>query len=396
MRDQGMRDRYDVVIAGARVAGASTAMLLARAGLRVLAVDPLPRGRDTLSTHALMRGGVMQLAHWGVLDAIRAAGTPVARTTTFYYQDERIEIPIRPSDGVDGLYAPRRTVLDPILAESAEAAGATVVHGAAVSDLIRDSQGRVRGAVIRHGEEERTVHTDLVIGADGLRSKIARLVRAPETRSMSHAGSAIYGYWPDLGVDGFHWHYAPGAGIGVIPTNEGLACVFATVTPDQFAAWPHGDLAGLMRRTIHTLSPALFDAVAGVDDAVRLRAFAGVPGFLRKSVGPGWALVGDAGFFRDPFTAHGITDALREAEYLARAIVSPEPGALETWERERDERATDILEITDRICSFDWTMDEVKELHLELSRAMNVPVHGLREIHAARPDIRSHDLRVAV
>ena len=122
-------ERYDVVIAGARCAGASTALLLARAGLRVLVVDPLPRGRDTLSTHALMRGAVLQLHRWGLLDQIQKAGTPALRVTTFDYADETISVPIKARSGVDALYAPRRTVLDPILVEAAEAAGAEAGAG---------------------------------------------------------------------------------------------------------------------------------------------------------------------------------------------------------------------------------------------------------------------------
>jgi len=137
------RDHYDVIIAGARCAGASTAMLLARQGLRVLVVDPTRRGSDTLSTHALMRGAVLQLHRWGVLDDIRAAGTPAIRTTTFHYGDEAIEVPIKEQDGVDALYAPRRTVIDPILLDAAEAAGAEVVLGSSVVDLLRGSDDRV-------------------------------------------------------------------------------------------------------------------------------------------------------------------------------------------------------------------------------------------------------------
>ena len=95
LRSPITRNRYDVVIAGARCAGASTAMLLARQGLRVLVVDPASRGSDTLSTHALMRGGVLQLHRWGVLEALRAAGTPTIRTTTFHYGDEAIEVSIK-------------------------------------------------------------------------------------------------------------------------------------------------------------------------------------------------------------------------------------------------------------------------------------------------------------
>ena len=117
-------DRYDVVVAGARVAGASTAMLLARQGLRVLVVDPIPATRDVLSTHALMRGAVMQLHRWGLLDAVRAAGTPTIEATTFHYGPDSITVPIKPRDGIDGLFAPRRTVLDPILLEAARSSGA--------------------------------------------------------------------------------------------------------------------------------------------------------------------------------------------------------------------------------------------------------------------------------
>jgi len=389
MSDSAIRGRYDVVIAGARVAGAATAMLLARGGLRVLIVDPLPRGRDTLSTHALMRGGVMQLHRWGLMDAVRAAGTPVVRTTSFHYGTERIDIPIKHGDGVDGLYAPRRTVLDPILVDAAEQAGATVVHGMAVSDLLRAPGGRVRGAVVTGtGAESMAVEADLVIGADGLRSKVARLVGARVVRSMPHAAASIYGHWPDLGADGYHWYFGPRLGAGAIPTNDGMTCVFASVSADRFRATPQGAIRELYREAIRALDPALDTALSAVKKEVKLRAFPGVPGFIRESAGPGWALVGDAGYFRDPLTAHGMTDALRDAEFLARAVLSADPAALDAYPVARDEQVTGILEITDRICSFDWTMDQVKELHVALSKAMNVPVQAIRDLDAAGIETR--------
>ena len=99
-----LRSEYDVVVVGARVAGASTAMLLARRGFRVLAIDQARYGSDTLSTHALMRGGVLQLHRWGILPRIEAAGTPRISTTSFHYGDEEIAIAIRPRDGIQGLY----------------------------------------------------------------------------------------------------------------------------------------------------------------------------------------------------------------------------------------------------------------------------------------------------
>ena len=174
--------RYDVVIAGARCAGSATALLLARRGLRVLAVDPARYGSDTLSTHALMRGAVLQLHRWGLLGAVRASGTPAIRKTSFHYGPETIVVPIKDRDGVDSLVAPRRTVLDALLADAAHEAGAEVVHGLSVVDLLRDADGRVRGAKIAGADRETfDVTADLVIGADGIHSRVARLVGAGRT-----------------------------------------------------------------------------------------------------------------------------------------------------------------------------------------------------------------------
>ena len=187
MQERISHDRYDVIIAGARCAGASTAMLLARQGLRVLVVDPARPGSDTLSTHALMRGGVLQLHRWGVLDAVRSAGTPAIRTTTFHYGDEVISIPIKERDGVDALYAPRRTVLDVALVDAAVAAGAEVAHGRSVVDLVTDDDGRVRGARIASSDRQSVdVSADLVIGADGINSRIARILDSELTHTVPH------------------------------------------------------------------------------------------------------------------------------------------------------------------------------------------------------------------
>jgi flavin-dependent dehydrogenase len=141
------RSRPDVVVVGARAAGAATAMLLARAGLRVVVVDRGRYGADTLSTHALMRGAVVQLHRWGLLDRIIAAGTPPIRRTTFRYANDEIEIPIKASHGVDALYAPRRTVLDPILVDAAQEAGAEVRFSTTVTGLSRATDGRVTGVI---------------------------------------------------------------------------------------------------------------------------------------------------------------------------------------------------------------------------------------------------------
>ena len=134
---------FDVVVIGARCAGAATALLLARQGHRVLVLDRAKKGSDTLSTHALMRGGVVQLDRWGLLDHIVAAGTPPIRETTFHYGDDAKTLVLKPAGGVDALYAPRRTILDQVLVDAAIAAGAEFRFGVTVTDLDRAAEGRV-------------------------------------------------------------------------------------------------------------------------------------------------------------------------------------------------------------------------------------------------------------
>jgi 2-polyprenyl-6-methoxyphenol hydroxylase-like FAD-dependent oxidoreductase len=175
--------QWDVIVVGARVAGAATALLLARAGLRVLCVDRSRSGGDTLSTHVLMRGGVLQLQRWGVLDAVAEAGTPPVRRTVFHYGAESTAVSIRPSTGVDALYAPRRTVIDALLMDAAKRAGATIEFGAAVTGLHRDGNERVAGVVIddrRRGRRaQRVERAPLVVGADGRNSVVAGNTGAP-------------------------------------------------------------------------------------------------------------------------------------------------------------------------------------------------------------------------
>jgi 2-polyprenyl-6-methoxyphenol hydroxylase-like FAD-dependent oxidoreductase len=365
-------------------------MLLARQGLRVLVVDPTSHGSDTLSTHALMRGGVLQLHRWGVLDAIRSAGTPAIRTTTFHYAgDEAIEVSIKELDGVDALYGPRRTVLDTVLVDAAMDAGAEVLHGHSVVDLLWSSEGRVRGAKISGADRHETeVAADLVIGADGLRSRVARILGADLDYAVSHSSASIYGYKKDLGLDGFQWFYNVGGAVGSIPTNDGDTCVFASLPPARFEEHRKNGLEALYEEVLSDVSPDLAKRVAESESSGKLRAFPGVAGFLRRAYGPGWALVGDAGYFKDPLTAHGITDALRDAELLARAVVAGGDDALAGYQETRDDLVKGLLDVTDRIASFEWDLDEAKKDHLVLSREMNAEVDMLRTLDqefVARP-----------
>ena len=134
---------YDALVVGARCAGAACAMLMARRGLRVLAVDRGAYGSDTLSTHALMRGGVLQLHRWGVLPSVAECGTPRVIATTFEYTHESVTVPIEPKYGVDALYAPRRTLLDGLLSAAAVASGAEVVYGVKVDGVLTGTPATV-------------------------------------------------------------------------------------------------------------------------------------------------------------------------------------------------------------------------------------------------------------
>jgi flavin-dependent dehydrogenase len=372
--------RYDAVVVGARCAGAATAMLLAREGLRVLVVDRSRYGADTLSTHALMRGAVLQLHRWGRLEAVEAEGTPVVRATSFHYADEVIRIAIKPRDGIEGLYAPRRTVLDRVLVDGAREAGAEVAYGARLVNLARSSDGRVDGVVIEDAEGHlRCVGAGIVIGADGLRSTVADLVKARPYRTARHASSVVFGYFSGLPRDGYHWHYRPGVAVGIIPTNDDLTCVFASVPSRRFLKEIRFDPAGGFARVLEECSPELARSVADGTRSGNLRGFPGRPGFFRQSWGRGWALVGDAAYFKDPITAHGITDALRDAELLARAVGEGTERALADYQATRDALAIGLFEVTDEIASFEWDLPAAREMHLRLSDEMKREVATMAE-----------------
>lgn len=372
---------YDAIIVGARPAGAGTALLLARAGLRVLVVDRGQYGTDTLSTHALMRGGVLQLARWGVLPRVQAADTPPVRRATFVYSGESLAVPIKPRDGVDALYAPRRTVLDRAIVDTAIEAGVEVSYGTSLVDLVRQDDGRVHGIVAR-GQSgwTRQIGAHVVVGADGLRSAVARLANAGLTHVGSSASANIFGYWSGVPADGYRWYYHPGLSVGAIPTNGGQTCIFASAPTRRFAELFREDLAAGYHRVIREAAPDLAEAMTHGTLAGSLHGFPGQPGFFRRAAGPGWALVGDAGYFKDPITAHGITDALIDAEHLARAIVFGTDEAIEAYAHDRDRRATTLFDVTDKIASFHWTLDEARVLHKQLAEAMATEVKALHAL----------------
>ena len=388
-----VKARYDVVIVGGRVAGAATALLLARAGLQVLVVEQGAPGTDTLSTLALMRGGVLQLSRWGLLDSIRTSGTPPIDRSTFHYDGEPVQVRIKPRDGVDALYAPRRTVLDPLLARAAGRAGVDLAWRVRLIDLVRDWNGRVTGVSVEGGGQRREIRAALVVGADGLHSAVANRAGAPVYRIGPHVSSVIYTYVFGLDIQGYHWHFVPGAAAGVIPTGGDEILVFASAPRERFMRELRLDLEAGFHRVLQQVVPWLAAAVR-VLGAAPYRGFAGHEAYFRAAHGPGWALVGDAGYFKDPLTAHGITDALRDAELLARAIIAGTDAALASYQVIRDELSGRLFEITDEIASFESSMPRLRALHKMMSDAMGREVMYLSELPATglppvRPDERA-------
>ena len=137
------------------------------------------------------------------------------------------------------------------------------------------------------------------------------------------------------------------------------------------------DLKAGYFRVLHEAAPEIADSLAGSKQSGGFRGYAGSSGFLRQCWGPGWALVGDAAYFKDPITAHGITDALRDAELLARAVVAGTTNALADYQRIRDELSLRLFHITDVVASLDRDMDNLKELHKDMSDEMRKEVNYL-------------------
>ena len=399
---------YDYVVVGGRVAGASTAMLLARSGARVLLLERTAYGSDTVSTHALMRAGVLQLHRWGLLDRLVDAGTPPVHRTVFHYaDDDSVHISIRRSPGVPALFAPRRLVLDTVLVDAARAAGAEVWHGTTVTGLVADG-GRVGGVVAKDAAgRELRARARVTIGADGIRSAVASAVAAPYERRTAGGGAVMYRYYEDFPVEGYEWAYGAGAAAGLIPTSDGLTCVFVATTPAGLGELRHREGSqGAFDRVFAMAAPGLVGRLRAARRVGRLHGWAGVPGHVRRAWGPGWALVGDAGYFRDPITTHGMTDAMRDAELLADALAEAAGGtvservALGGYQQHRDSLSDQLFTVSNRIAAFDWDLPRVRRLLREVSSAMSDEVALLQnrlvaEVEADMPRFVEADMPAA-
>jgi len=312
-----MGKAYDVIVMGARCAGSPTAMLLARRGYRVLAVDRASFPSDTVSTHLVHPRAVNALSRWGLLDRLVATGCPPRHTHSFDFGAFTIAgAPGMDKDAV--AYCPRRTILDKLLVDAAVESGAEIRQGFAVEEIIVEGE-RVVGIKGRSKQGGAvTEYAEIIVGADGRHSMLGEAVHPEQYREKPPLMAGYYSYWRGLPTDGrFEVYIRDRRAFAAMPTHDDLTLVIA--------GWPHAefaenrkDIEGNYLKAID-LAP---DFARRLRSATREAPFAGaaVPNYFRKPYGPGWALAGDAGYNRDFVTAQGILDAFRDAELCAAAI----------------------------------------------------------------------------
>ena len=312
---------YDAIIVGARCGGSPTAMLLARSGYRVLLVDKATFPSDTMSTHFIHPPGVAALARWGVLDELQATNCPPVLRYSFDFGPITIEGSPRPVDGNATAYGPRRIVLDALLVEAAAAAGAEVRTGFTVEEVRFDDDGRVIG-IRGHakGGASVTEHARVVIGADGKHSLVAKAAGAERYHEVAPLQSGYYAYWSGLPADTFaiHVRAEDHRGWGTIPTHDGLTCVVVGWPQREFKA-NRKDIERNYMQSFE-LAPQFAERMHRATRESRFAGTGDLSNFFRKPYGPGWALVGDAGYHKDPITAFGISDAFRDAQALADGL----------------------------------------------------------------------------
>ena len=347
-----MAERHDVVVVGARCAGAPLATFLARSGLSVALLDRATFPSDTPSTHVFQASGVAVLGRLGVVDRLRASGAPWLAMAEFRIDDvhERIPWPTRPDDPGPGMCV-RRPVLDTILVEAAEEAGVAVRTGVRVTATIEDG-GRVTGVrALRVGDDrgELRFEAPLVVGADGRRSTVARLVGA---RTYNVSPNERFGFWAYF--EGATWS-GPATVfllrwgdefVIACPTDGGLYMVSVLLSLEHLRSFC-ADVEGSFDAHVGRCD-RLGGILAGARRVDRPRGMASFSGFFRESAGPGWVLVGDAGHFKDPSPGQGISDALRQSERLAEIVAANHgrpaetDAALTRWWRWRDRDAAQM------------------------------------------------------
>jgi flavin-dependent dehydrogenase len=356
---------YDVIVVGARCAGSPTAMLLARRGYRVLVVDRSRFPSDTISTHLIHPPGVAALRDWGLLDRLIATGCPPISTYAFDFGP--FTLAGRPGHAAaDVAYSPRRTVLDKLLVDGAAEAGADVREAVTVDDVVMED-ARVVG-IRSHAKGGPTVtdYARVVVGADGRHSSVAKAVSPARYHERPPILAGYYSYWSGLPMDGrFETYVRPGRGFAAMPTHDDLTLVVGGWPTAEFEA-NRSDIEGNYLKMFELA----LDFAERLGAATRMERIVGtaVPNYFTTPFGPGWVLVGDAGYNKDFITAQGITDAFRDAELCAAAIdhalagTRPFESAMRDYQQTRDAHVLPMFEFTCQLAALEPPPPELAEL----------------------------------
>jgi flavin-dependent dehydrogenase len=341
---------YDVVIVGARCAGASLATLLARRGHRVALVDRAAFPSDTISSHFLWPQGAARLASWGLLDDLRSRGCEPIPVLTMDFGPVVLTGHVSAVQGVGEAYCPRRTVLDSVVVEAAVAAGADLFERTSVRSVLW-SEGRASGVEVKPiAGPARHLDARLVVGADGRHSSIAAQVGAHMYTHMPPLTFVYYSYWSGIPTTSPTYYMRPGRLILRWPTNDGLTCVYVGGHCDEFADFRRDIEANFMRSL--DVIPGLREEIAAGRREEPFRGAADLTNFYRTSFGDGWALVGDAGHHKDPTPGFGMSDAFASSELLAAAVDAALTGerpweqALRDYQERRDEATANGFRLT--------------------------------------------------
>src|SRR3954452_23212151 len=344
---------YDAIVIGARCAGSPTAMLLARKGHRVLLLDKAAFPSDTMSTHLVHPPGVAGLERWGLLDRLVATGCPRVETYSFDFGPLTIAGKPQPVDGFAHGYCPRRTVLDKLLADAAVEAGAELREHFTVDELVF-CDGTVTG-VRGHakGGPPVTESARVVVGADGRHSLVAKAVQAEQYNERRSQAAMYYAYWSGLTSVGFETtiRAEDRRGWAAIPTHDGLSVMPFGWPVEEFHA-NRSDVEGNFFAAL-ALAPEFAERVHAATRESRYVGSADLPGYFRTPYGPGWALIGDAGYHKNPITAMGINDAFRDAELAAGAIDDalmgrrPYDEGMAAYQQTRDRETGPVYAFTD-------------------------------------------------
>jgi 2-polyprenyl-6-methoxyphenol hydroxylase-like FAD-dependent oxidoreductase len=358
---------HDAIIVGARCAGSSTAMLLARRGFKILLVDRATFPSDTISTHILWPHGAEILAQWGLLETLAATGLPpICRRMTFDVGPFALRGTIPDANEGTGGFCPRRTILDSILVNAAAQSGVEVRESFIVDELLMtgDTVVGVRG----HGKGGTAVEerARVIIGADGVNSFVARAVRASEYEVRPAAACCYYSYFSGVAQDDIELYVRDRSAFGGAPTNDGLHLVMVNWPSSDFPE-VRADIEGHVWSALEK-APDFLARVRQGHREEKWYGTAGVPGYLRKPYGRGWSLVGDASYNRDPITAQGISDAFIDAAMLTEAVSTSLSGdgtfekLMEAHEAARNERVQPMYEFTSQLATLDPPPPEMQAL----------------------------------